>query len=174
MQKPAFDLRPASTHDALTISALATQVFLDTYACDGVPRHLALEAMTEYSVEAFTARLKETERKFVLAETGGALIGFAEVLVLPQGSPTGGISGAQLVRLYVQPQAQGSGAGKALIGAAESLVAAQSLKALWLTAWEHNSRALAFYARRGYADVGPSTYTAMGATYGTRVLAKTW
>ena len=172
MPKAALRVRPGTADDALNIAALATQVFLDTYATEGVFRHLALEAFTEYSVEAFNARLKEPERRFVVAEVAGGLIGFAEVLALPQSAPVGSVSGAQLVRLYVQPQAQGSGVGRALIEAAETLTTSQSLEALWLTAWEHNDRALAFYARVGYEDLGPSTYTCVGETYGTRVLAK--
>jgi GNAT superfamily N-acetyltransferase len=113
MQAPAFALRAAAADDALTIAALATQVFLDTYATDGVFHELAIEA-------------------------------------------------------------QGKGIGKALIDAAERLAAAQALRALWLTAWERNERALAFYARLGYADLGGGTYTFRDQTYGTRVLAKLW
>lgn len=174
VSKYAFALRPAVADDAITIAALSTQVFLDTYAAQGVFPHLAAEAFTEYSVEAFTGRLNDRARKFVLAEIGGGLVGFAEVLITPEKAPAGDVSGAELVRLYVQPQTQGSGLGKALIGAAERLASTNLLKAMWLTAWEKNRRALAFYARLGYADVGPGTYTFRGRTYGTRVLVKRW
>ena len=173
MRKPAFTLRPANADDALVIAALATQVFLDTYATEGVFRHLAMEAFSEYSVDAFTARLRDPARKFVVAEMAGGLVGFAEVETTRQVAPAGDVSGAELVRLYVQPRVQGSGVGKALIETAERLVAGQ-FDGIWLTAWEGNHRALAFYTRLGYADIGPGTYTCMGKTYGTRVLAKTW
>ena len=172
MAKDLFALRPGTADDAVIVAALATQVFLDTYATEGVFHHLAMEAFSEYSVGAFTARLREPARQFVVAEIAGGLVGFAEVETSPQAAPAGGVSGAELVRLYVQPQAQGTGVGKALIAAAERLAAERSLQAIWLTAWEHNHRALAFYARLGYADVGPGTYTCMGKTYGTRVLVK--
>lgn len=167
-----FQLRPGRASDAQTIAALATQVFLDTYATEGVRPDLAREAFTEYSVEAFSARLGEATRSFVVAESAGGLVGFAEVLASPLDAPAGGVRGAQLVRLYVQPRVQGSGLGRALIDAAERLAANRSLEALWLIAWEGNARAIAFYKRLEYTDVGADTYTFEGRTYGTRVLVK--
>ena len=157
----------------MTISALAIQVFLETYATDGVRPDLAREALREYATEAFDVRLREPHRRFVLAERGTGLVGFAEVTVNAQAAPDGGVTGAELVRLYIQPAAQGTGMGRRLIGAAEALSAEAGLPALWLTAWDGNHRALAFYARVGYADVGETTYTIEGNTFGNRVLART-
>ena len=165
-------LRPATPDDATTISALAIQVFLDTYAADGVRPDLAREALREYAAEAFDARLREPQRRFVLAERGTALLGFAEVSLAAQPAPVGGVNGAELIRLYVQPAAQGSGLGRQLIRAAEALALEAGLAALWLTAWDGTRRALGFYAREGYADVGATCYSFEGHSYGTRVLAR--
>ena len=168
--KVAFTVRPATADDALPIAALAIQVFLDTYATEGVRPDLADEALTEYSVEAFTTRLKDDSRRFILAEIGTGVVGFAEVVTRRGPAPIGDVTGARLERLYVQPTAQRSGVGTALIDAAEKLAAPAKL--LWLIAWDGNERALAFYARQGYRDLGADTYTFQGHTYGTRVLAK--
>ena len=104
----------------------------------------------------------------MLAERGSALVGFAEVLGAVAEAPAGGVSGSELVRLYVQPSAQGLGVGALLLREAESLATG----ALWLTAWDGNAKALAFYGRMGYADIGATTYTFEGQTYGNRVLVK--
>jgi diamine N-acetyltransferase len=165
-------LRPGLPEDAMTISALAIQVFLDTYASDGVRADLAREALREYAADAFDARLREASRRFVLAERGPALLGFAELSLADQPAPDGGVTGAELIRLYVQPAAQGTGLGRQLIRAAEGLAAEAALPALWLTAWDGNHRALAFYAREGYADVGATHYSFEGNSYGNRVLAR--
>lgn len=88
-------------------------------------------------------------------------------------APAGNRHGGELVRLYVQPQAQRTGVGRALLDAAEQALLAARLHTLWLTAWEENERALAFYARRGYRDVGATVYRFEGRDYGNRVLART-
>lgn len=166
-----IELRAGLTGDAPTIAALATQVFLDTYATVGVRPDLAHEAFHEYSVQAFAARLAEGRRKFVVAARGAALVGFVEVLCAGRASPGGAVVGAELVRLYIQPRSQRAGLGRLLIREAEQLALLASPSALWLTAWEGNADALAFYRRMGYADVGATTYSFGGNTYGNRVLA---
>ncbi len=167
-------LRVADAGDADTIAALAVQVFLDTYATEGVRPDLAREAFEVYSVEAFDARLREPSRRFLLAEEGTALLGFAEGLMTPRASPAGPFVGAELVRLYVQPRFQRRGIGRGLLKAFEVAAEAAGLPGTWLSAWEENGRARRFYAAQGYEDVGATTYTFQGNTYGNRVFAKRW
>ena len=172
MSPPPLRLRPAAPDDAATIAALAMQVFLDTYAAEGVRPDLAREAFAEYSADAFAARLLEPARAFELAERGSGLIGFAEILLVALPAPAGKVAGAELVRLYVQPAFQGRGVGRNLLRSAESAATARGLPALWLTAWEGNHRASRFYAANGYSDIGATTYTFEGKTYANRVFAR--
>ena len=167
-----FNLRTGTTADAPTIAALAIQVFLDTYATAGVPPDLAREALRDYGVDAFVPRLREPQRRFLLAERGNALLGFAELSLRDETTPAGGARGAELIRLYIQPAAQSAGLGRHLIRAAEALAAEHGLAALWLTAWEGNHRALGFYAHQGYADIGATLYRIEGVDYGNRVLIR--
>lgn len=165
-------LRAATPDDAVTIAALAVQVFLDTYATDGVRPDLAREAFAEYSAEAFAIRLEESSRRFFLAEQATGLIGFAEVQVTALSAPAGAVAGAELVRLYVQPRVQRLGVGKRLLQEAERATAVAALGSLWLTAWEGNLRACSFYASHGFQDVGATTYAFQGNSYGNRVFVK--
>ena len=165
-------LRSGTPGDAEVIAALAVQVFLDTYATEGIRPDLAREAFSEYSREAFAARLAEPARRFLLSEHQTGLLGFAELLLGPLAAPAGAIVGAELVRLYIQPQCHGMGMGRQLLQAAEAAAAAVGLGHVWLTAWEGNHRARGFYGAVGYADVGATTYTLQGQSYGNRVFAK--
>jgi len=172
LSKGEVRLRQALPEDAVTIAALAVQVFLDTYAIEGVRPDLAREAFAEYSAQAFAARLVEPARSFLLAERGAGLLGFAESLLAPRPAPAGAIVGAELVRLYVQPAFQSQGIGKDLLRAAEQSVASRGLRVLWLTAWEGNHRAARFYAANGYEDVGATAYAIEGNSYANRVFAR--
>lgn len=165
-----FSIHRGTRQDAERIAALAIQVFLDTYATEGVRRDLAAEAFAEYGTSQFEFRLIEPDRVFLLAEREGGLIGFAEVLATERPAPGTSRSGAELVRLYVQPQAQGQGVGKQLIQQAENVAASRGCPGLWLAAWEHNTRALAFYAHVGYSDIGSTEVVIQHQPYGNRVL----
>lgn len=172
---PATDieLRPGGAGDAVAIAALALQVFLDTYATDGVRPDLAREAFHGYSVEALQQRLAEAHRKFIVVERGNAVIGFVEAQCERHDAPAVGIAGAELVRLYVQPRAQRSGVGRLLLEKAEQIAIEVGQPALWLTVWDGNERAIAFYRTMGYREVGTTVYAFEGNSYVNRVMSKT-
>jgi hypothetical protein len=54
---PALVLRAATAADLPSVRALATQVFLDTYATEGIRTSLAREAEHQFSIEALEAVL---------------------------------------------------------------------------------------------------------------------
>lgn len=64
------------------------------------------------------------------------------------------------------------GIGKELLQRAEALAARHGAAAMWLTAWVENERAVRYYPRRGYKDVGASTYSFEGKHYENRVFVK--
>ena len=148
------------------------QVFLDTYACDGVRPDLAREALSVYSPERFTQRLADPSSSFILAERRGHLVAFAE-LALGGVPPHPSLErGAELVRLYVQARFKRMGLGRMLLARAEAAAAARSAKILWLTAWSENQPARAFYAAQGYTDIGATQYVFEDKSYENRILTR--
>jgi len=79
---------------------------------------------------------------------------------------------AELDRLYVQEPFTGRGLGRALLQAAEQEAARRGAGLLWLTPWVHNARALHFYAREGYADVGLTWFEFEGERHENRLLTR--
>ena len=147
-------VRLAAARDAQCLSALATQVFLDTYATSGITPALAREAGAQFSVSAFTERLRSSRDRTLLAERLGHLVGFAEVTLNEAHALVSAGAAAELARLYVQSPFLRQGVGRQLLRHAEASALAEGASALWLTAWIGNQRALAFYASQGYEELG--------------------
>ena len=164
--------RPADAADAPCLSALATQVFFETYATSGIRIALVREAESQFSVPAFVERLRRPEGRTTLAERDGHLIAFAEIvlgarhLLVPQGKV------AELTRLYVQSPFQRRGVGRRLLRHAEASASSEGASTLWLTAWVGNARALAFYASQGYEPLGSTPYTFEGEVFENTLFAK--
>ena len=114
-------LRPALAEDALCLSVLAMQVFLDTYATQGIRPALAREVLTTYSQSTFEAAIAEAETRLIVAEHKAHLVGFAQLTLgatqalAPAGHP------AELLRLYVQEPFTGAQVGTRLLAQAEGL-----------------------------------------------------
>ena len=165
-------LRAAKPDDALCLSVLATQVFVDTYAPHGIRVAIAREARRAYSEEAFVQTLSQADSRVIVAERDGHLIGFAQVdlhtghVLAPAGVQ------AELLRLYVQLPFKGRGVGSQLLLASEALARTGGAQVYWLTSWAHNHRARRFYEHHGYRDFGETAFTFEGESHENRVYAK--
>jgi ribosomal protein S18 acetylase RimI-like enzyme len=165
-------LRQANSDDSLCLSVLAMQVFLDTYALEGIRPQIAREVLSAYSQAEFAKAVADPNSYVVVAEVKDNLVGFAQVTfgachtLAPEGVQ------AELLRLYVQEPFTGAKVGTQLLAEAERVAAMSGASVLWLTPWVHNHRALAFYARRGYIDYGLTYFTFEGESHENRVVAK--
>lgn len=158
--RPGVHIRGGLPSDAGCLAVLASQVWLHTYATNGITNEIAEYVLTELTVEKFAASLRQPDTHLLVAECSKGIVGVA---VLKYGAVCPGVAGAvvELQTLYVQAHFMGRGIGRALLQAAEALAREQSGGALWLTVNAQNARATAFYARQGYTQVG-TTYFVLG------------
>ena len=170
---PEISLRNAVATDAPCIAMLATQVFLDTYATEGIDLSMAQEAIEHFSTGAISTLLADASTTLVVAESAGRMIAFVQLRLGPPHALVAANGPAlEVTRLYVQEGFTGKGVGSALMRCAEALALAQGASAVWLTAWVGNQRARDFYARRGFQDVGATQYVFQGVPYENRVFVR--
>jgi ribosomal protein S18 acetylase RimI-like enzyme len=165
--------RRADEADAACLSALATQVFFETYATSGIRIGLVREADAQFSVAAFSERLNRPESRTTLAERDGHLVAFAEIVLGARHPLVRPGDAAELTRLYVQSPFLRRGIGRRLLAHAEATASAAGTATLWLTAWVGNARALALYASQGYEQLGSTPYAFEGEVFENRLFAKT-
>jgi GNAT superfamily N-acetyltransferase len=165
-------IRPAQPEDALCLGVLGTQVFLDTYATDGIRPAIAREVLVAFSTAACAELLADSELGVEVAEYEEHLVGFHQVRFRAEHELAPPGIQAELYRLYVQEPFAGCGVGTALLRSAEKMAFKHGATVLWLTPWVHNHRALGFYATRGYEDCGSTLFRFEGEAHENRVVAK--
>lgn len=165
-------IRPATPDDALCLSVLAMQVFLDTYATDGIRPAIAREVLSSYAPAVYGQLLRRPEVFILVAERQDLLLGFAQVALGTRHALVDHAAPAELDRLYVQEPFTGCGLGRVLLHAAEAEGARRGAGLLWLTPWVHNARARHFYAREGYADIGLTWFEFEGERHENRLLTR--
>ena len=165
-------IRLAQPDDALCIAVLGTQVFLDTYATDGIRPPLAREVLAHFSVDAVSSVLADPATTVLLAEHEGHLIGYAQISERRPHELVPDATAAELRRLYVQERFTGHGIGKRLLLEAERFTASRGASMLWLTAWVGNARALSFYPSQGYTEMGRTAYVFEGESFENRLFGK--
>jgi len=151
---PATTIRPATPEDAAILADLGARTFRETFEAVSSPGDLAAFLTEAYSEALQRAELADPARPARILEVDGVPCGF---LQLRLGHREPGVTGerpVELQRIYLLRSAQGGGRGAALMAEAVEMARAWGADSLWLGVWEHNHKALAFYARSGFREVG--------------------
>jgi len=162
-------VREAVADDASALALIGAATFLETFAgiLDGeaVVAHCA----AQHNETAYRALLASGARAWIAeAQPGGAPVGFA-LLGRPDlaAAADGDI---ELKRIYSLSRFHGSGLGAALM--AQAVAAAAGYRRLLLGVYARNDRALAFYRKQGFADIGTRQFNVGGKLYDDLVLAR--
>ena len=150
-----IDYRTPTLSDGPALDAMARRIWLETFE-----RYTAPHNITAYFAEAYGPNgklirdLSKPDVTFRIACDGEAIVGYAKVTppFLPDPAMTAGA--AQLSQLYVASSHHGAGIAQALMGWAADLARAQGARALLLTVFEHNPRAIRFYEKHGFVQIG--------------------
>jgi diamine N-acetyltransferase len=172
LSKLDVTFRAAIPTDALCIGTLGTHVFLDTYAPAGMRPSLAREVLDQFAITKVEGLLLDRATTFLVAESAGHLVGFVQLTHGARHELVPHVACAEVDRLYVHGRFTARGIGKALLQRAEARAASRGAAAIWLTAWIGNARAIGFYPKQGYTDVGATDYVFENEHYENRVYIK--
>jgi ribosomal protein S18 acetylase RimI-like enzyme len=165
-------IRPARAEDAHNLAALAIQVWLHTYATDGIREALSRYVLAEFTPARFLERIADPDRLLLVAEDGIHLLGYAG-LDFAAAPEAGAGARTELATLYVQEHFAGRGiGGRLLAAAAEAASGRRGSPALWLSVYHRNDRALAFYRKQGFTERGAFDFEFGGERHRNLVLAR--
>jgi ribosomal protein S18 acetylase RimI-like enzyme len=146
-------IRKAEISDAPNLAQLQERTFCDTFAADNDPADMALHCQQSYS-----AALQEQEIRNPQLITLVGVEGFAQVRRGPSPSCVDADQPAEILRLYIDKQWHGKGVAQQLME--QSLEQGRLLGAaqIWLGVWERNPRAISFYKKYGFVEVGEHVF----------------
>jgi diamine N-acetyltransferase len=165
-------IRRAVPADAARLATFARAAFADTFGPDNTP-----EDMRAYLAEAFgeavqRAELEDCEVTVLLAEHGSGLAGYAMLRDGQVAAPVGSASAIEIARLYAGKRWIGAGVGSLLMRSCLNEARFRGKDAIWLAVWERNTRAIAFYMRWGFVDVGSQSFQLGSDLQSDRVMAR--
>ena len=157
-QTAGATIRLAVPADAAALADVAAATFPLACPPSTTPEAVAAFVAANLSEERFRAYLADPSRILFVDDAGDRLDGYAmlalgeprdpDVAAAVRIRPTG-----ELSKLYVRPERHGSGTGADLLAA--TLDAARpAVAGVWLGTNQGNARALRFYAKQGFEQVG--------------------
>ena len=100
------------------------------------------------------------------------LVGYTMLREGPAPDSVGDADALEIARLYSATHLIGAGVGATLMRRCIDEAAARGKHRLWLGVWERNARAIAFYARWGFTDVGSQEFMLGHDRQADRVMAR--
>ena len=171
-----ISIRQAAPGDEYILGAIGSATFLESFIEDIPGVDLVKHCHEQHSVEAYRAFLTAHDPRYACwiasyAETG-APIGYA--VTCPPDLPVETYATEiELKRIYVFSRFHGSGAGQALNDLADAHARSLWCPRILLGTYDENKRAIAFYNREGYVQVGTRRFQVGDQVFDDIVMAKT-
>ncbi len=151
-------IRKASRSDAGPLSRLAEATFRTTFGAVNTGEDMDLHCRTSYSEAIQSGEIASPNMLTLMCEDGEGLIGFAQLRwgdapdCVPAQSP------GEVQRLYIVDDWHGNGIAQELMGACIGALQARGSDVAWLGVWERNPRAISFYRKCGFVEVGDHVF----------------
>lgn len=152
-------IRYATIEDAKLLSEMGAKTFQDTFARDNTPENMEIYLKTSFSPEIQRQELSAADVVFLLAESEGIPVGYAQLIINSKDEVLTGIRPLELRRIYASHEYLGKGVGKELMKAILAEARRRGCDCVWLGVWEKNQRAIDFYKKWGFRVVGTHTFT---------------
>ena len=172
MMPQGLSIRRATVADAEALAAFGRRVFDDWYRPDNTAEDMDLHLARTYGPDLQRAELASADVTVLLVTADAAICAYAFLQRGLRAAVIDGPDPCAIVRFYVDRAWHGRGVALALMAASVEAARADGARTLWLTAWEQNPRARAFYAKAGFHDVGIDTFVLGHSPQVDRVLVR--
>ena len=154
MQTNSPNIRYAVPEDAAALSELGAKTCQDTYTAFNTAENMAMHIANAFSPERQRAEIEDPRGFTLVAQAADALIAYATVThdIVPPA--VGDAHALEIKRFYVDRAWHGLGVAQRLMTKTFQAAADRGAATVWLTVWDQNPRAIAFYRKVGFADAG--------------------
>lgn len=155
----SITIRQATPDDATLLASLGATTFNESFAADNTAENMALYLEKAFGEDVQRRELSDPARTVFFAEQDGRVVGYAMLHDGLAPASVGNGDALEIARLYSVKRTIGMGVGATLMQRCIDEAAARAKQALWLAVWGRNARAIAFYQRWGFIEVGSKTFT---------------
>ncbi len=170
---PAVRIRRGEPADAATLATFAARTFYEAFAADNREDDMVAYMAIAFGPEQQRRELSDPGHTYLLAEVGGVLAGYALIRALGDAPASVTTHPAiEVGRFYVDPSWHGRGIAQALMAECEAEAQRRGGRAMWLGVFERNVRAIGFYTKCGFRDVGSHVFVLGSDVQTDRIMAR--
>jgi diamine N-acetyltransferase len=151
-------IRYATASDNILLAEMGAETFDDSFAAENTPENMAIYLAQAFSPEKQARELADPFSTFLIAEAEGLTAGYAHLKFGEAPATIASPRPMEIVRFYARKPWIGKGVGARLMQACLREAERASCDTIWLDVWERNLRAIAFYRKWGFVQVGTQVF----------------
>ena len=151
-------IRRAVPPDAAALARFAERTFREAFAAQNTPENMDLHCAATYGEAIQGREIVDPHIETVLYHDAGDLLGYGQLRWGPAPPCVAAALPAEVQRLYVDPHWRGRGVARTLMAELLARAARGGADQVWLGVWERNPRAIAFYGKHGFVEVGAQVF----------------
>lgn len=152
-------IRHAKLSDANNLAVLAESTFRDTFSEFNTAEDMDEHCRSSFGKSIQAAEISSPDYVTLVAEQDGQLVAYAQLRWSERPACVSADSPGEIQRLYVDRAFHGKGLAQDLIAEGFKIFAERETDMAWLGVWEQNPRAIAFYKKFGFKEVGEHRFT---------------
>lgn len=150
--------RQCTIDDLNILQPFSRQRYFETFADRNTPENMTAYLDEAFAPEKIRAELSDTNAAFYFLDWDGKLAGYLKLNEAPAQTDLHDEQSLEIERIYVSKEFQGEGLGCYLMDQTISIAIQRKKKYVWLGVWEKNERALRFYRRNGFYQIGTHSF----------------
>lgn len=165
-------IRRAELTDLENLSVLKQQVWISTYATEGLTEEFSRYVLSEYSLENERKSITDKNKQILVATINECMVGCSEVLLSPK-KPTNLVEPClEISTLYILERFQGIGVGKQLLTECIKNIEQMHFDKVWLTVYFKNEKAIEFYTSQNFNCIGDTDFPLGDNKYKNYIMLK--
>ncbi len=164
-------IRRGVVDDAAALAEFAARTFAEAFGAATAPADMAGHLAGTYRPDLQAAELADPDVVTLLAMRGERIVGYAQVR--RNAAPPACVDApdpVEIQRFYADGSVRGTGLAAQLMHRALQAAVELGGRHAWLGVWEHNARAIAFYRKAGFEEIGLTVYVVGSDAQTDRVL----
>ena len=151
-------IRRCTIKDFDVLRELSIRTYYETFAHLNTPEDMAAYLEDAFNVDKLMAELKDANSEFYFLYYNDKLAGYLKLNEAPSQTDINDKAALEIERIYVSSEFQGEGLGRYLMEQALSVAAERNKEYAWLGVWEKNEKAIRFYKKNGFYEIGTHTF----------------
>lgn len=149
-----ISIKKCTTQDFDKLRQLSIETYYQTFAHMNTAEDMVAYLEEAFNVDKFTQEFNDPNSSFFFLYSDERIAGYLKLNEAPSQTDINDSDSLEIERIYVSSEFQGVGIGRYLMEQAIAIAKERNKKYVWLGVWEKNEKAIRFYKKNGFYEIG--------------------